>query len=629
MRNSCLASILGLALLFSCQPVNEDITPGGGPEEPSDTTAVWIPEGYFADSVSVAALWSDKFAHEGSIASASDVKYMRWLVDGVPAGAYDKSLRKPSAGLRYECVGEDYVRFVSEADGYAFSYPSSLGLEPDYTLPKYAQKFESEDLSLRITLERVTPYTPNEYYYGIYTGEWLSRYIANKTYVSSNGFAYFEERVENDENLLPGYSTTIYSINARGLDKPYYKIALVRPLGQWSKFVFIVMKAANQKLIGNFDAVLQSLSVFSTYGTSKNYMPKQEPLPNPHWNAETARYYQKLLDQKTFDFGVFSFSMPDDSNESLETVRTRLRERKDQLEVVFGRSYEIMPTYTHLGWYGTHHYFPVSLAREFAGGDGFNGKPVLQFTYQITMNNNNVSAANTTNVSTPMFGVLLGKYDSYFRTLCSQIKDYGKPVLFRLNNEMNSDWTSYCGMMTLVDPEIFIQVWRHIYDIFEEEGVDNCIWIFNPIADSCPYSNWGEDLAYYPGNEYVQILGATNYVMGNSLPLNSFRSCYNQVFNENSAIFGSMPWIISEFACGSGGAVSGEEMRYADEQAEWVYDMFKEFASYDSYLKPFKGGVWFDCNDYDADGNTVNYLRLDAPQTLEAFKKGFELMYGE
>lgn len=628
MRSSFTVSILCLALLFSCRPVNEDVPPGGG-VEPSDTTEVRIPEGYFADSVSVAALWSDKFAHEGSIASASDVKYMKWLVDGVPAGGYDKSLRRPSADLRYEFVGEDYVRFVSEADGYAFSYPSSLGLEPDYTLPKYAQKFESEELSIRITLERVKPYTPNEYYYGIYTGEWLSRYIANKNYVSSNGFAYFEERVVDSEDLLPGCSTTIYSINARGLDKPYYKIALVRPLGQWSKFVFIVMKATNQKLIGNFDAVLQSLSIFSTYGSSKNYMPQQEPLPNPHWNEETARYYQKLLDQKTFDFGVFSFSMPGDNDENLETMRTKIRERKDYLESVFGRSYEIMPTYTHLGWYGTHHYFPLSLAREFAGGDGFNGKPVLQFTYQITMNNNNVSAANTTNVSTPMFGVLQGKYDSYFRTLCSQIKEYGKPVLFRLNNEMNSDWTSYCGMMTLVDPELFIQVWRHIYDIFTEEGVDNCIWIFNPIADSCPYSNWGEDLAYYPGNEYVQVLGATNYVMGNSLPLNSFRSCYSQVFNENSAIFGSMPWIISEFACGSGGATSGEEMRYADEQATWVYDMFREFAAYDSYLKPFKGGVWFDCNDYDSDGNTVNYLRLDAPQTLESFKKGFELMYGE
>ena len=209
MRSSFTVSILCLALLFSCRPVNEDVPPGGG-VEPSDTTEVRIPEGYFADSVSVAALWSDKFAHEGSIASASDVKYMKWLVDGVPAGGYDKSLRRPSADLRYEFVGEDYVRFVSEADGYAFSYPSSLGLEPDYTLPKYAQKFESEELSIRITLERVKPYTPNEYYYGIYTGEWLSRYIANKNYVSSNGFAYFEERVVDSEDLLPGCSHHLF-----------------------------------------------------------------------------------------------------------------------------------------------------------------------------------------------------------------------------------------------------------------------------------------------------------------------------------------------------------------------------------------------------------------------------------
>ena len=618
-HKSCLALLLALA--FACVPEQVDKP---GPQEPPVEPPVEQ-----GDSLT-AALWRSDFADSATVASASDVLYCKWMVDGVAQENYDKALRRPSADLRYEFVGEEYVRFVSEGDGYAVSLPRSLELEADYTIPKYAQKFVSEDVSLRITLERVTPYTPNEYYYGIYTGEWLSRYIANKTYVNSNGFSYFEQRVENDEQLLPGYSTTIYSINARGLDLPYYKIALVRPLGQWSKFAFIVMKAKNQKLIEHFDTVLHSLSIFSSYGTSKNCMPSQQALPNPDWNAETARYYQKLLDQKTFDFGVFSFSMCDDGDENLESVRSKIRARKEQLEGVFGRSYEIMPTYTHLGWYGTHHYFPVSLAEEFAGGDGFNGKPVLQFTYQITMNNNNVSAWNTTNVSTPMFGVLQGKYDSYFRTLASQIKAYGHPVLFRLNNEMNSDWTSYCGMMTLVDPEIFIEVWRHIYELFREEGVDNCIWIFNPIADSCPFSNWGEDLAYYPGNEYVQALGATNYVMGNSVPFNSFRSSYTQVFNENRAVFASMPWIISEFACGCGGASSGEECRFSAEQSQWVSDMFGDFADYEvhPYLAPFKGGVWFDCNDVDGDGNTVNYLRLDCQETLDAFASGFALMYG-
>ena len=61
-----------------------------------------------------------------------------------------------------------------------------------------------------------------------------------------------------------------------------------------------------------------------------------------------------------------------------------------------------------------------------------------------------------------MFDILRGVYDEDFRKLASAIKAYGYPVLFRLNNEMNTDWTSYCGMMTLCDPEIFILTWRYL-----------------------------------------------------------------------------------------------------------------------------------------------------------------------
>ena len=195
---------------------------------------------------------------------------------------------------------------------------------------------------------------------------------------------------------------------------------------------------------------------------------------------------------------------------------------------------------------------------------------------------------------------------------------------------MNTDWTSYCGMMTLCDPEIFILTWRYLYDIFESEGVDNCIWIFNPNAVSCPYSRWGEDLAYYPGDAYVQALGVTNYEMGNNVPFESFWDRYTLVYNTNKELFSQMPWIISEFACGSGGATTGEEMRNGHYQAEWVRGMFQDFLNYDSnpYLHPLKGGVWFNCNDY-AGEQTTNFLRLDPAltETLDAFRWGFKEMY--
>lgn len=609
---------------------NEIPGPGGEEEGGGKEPPIEIPEGYIADTSSIASLWKDKFAC-GAFASAQDVEMLRWLVNGQVVSSYDKSLIKANNDLRYEFVGKDSVRFVSESDGYALSLPKSAGLKADYTLAKYAQKFENEDISIRVTLEKVDPYPATEYYYGIYTGEWLDRYISNSKYITQNNMLSLDPMVKGDESIIEGYSVNIYSINAVGLDKPYYKIALVRPLGQWSKFGFLLFKANSLEHYKSFDDILKSFRIFSSTGTSKNFLPSQQALPNPKWNSETKAYYRKLLDQKTFDFGVFTYSMPGDNDETMQSQGDKIQAEKDRLEAVFGKPYDIMPTYTHIAWYDFTMEFPCTLADRLAGGNGFNSKPVLQFTYQFTTNNNNVSAANTSSNRTPMFDILRGKYDGQFRKLAQDIKAYSHPVLFRLNNEMNSDWTSYCGMITLCDPEIFIQTWRYLYEIFEQEGVDNCIWIFNPIAQSCPYSKWGENLAYYPGNEYVQALGVTNYEMGNNLPFTSFRDRYTAVYNTNRAIFSEMPWIISEFACGSGGATSGEEMRNQSAQAEWVRGMFQDFLDYDShpYLHPLKGGVWFSANDYSGE-QTTNYLRLDASleETLAAFTWGFSEMYG-
>mgnify|MGYP003511909514 CR=1 FL=1 len=129
---------------------------------------------------------------------------------------------------------------------------------------------------------------------------------------------------------------------------------------------------------------------------------------------------------------------------------------------------ELAPTYTHLGFYDTDTHFPLTAAKLIAEGNGFNNLPVLQYTLQYTRNNNNLSIYNTTDNYTPVYDVLRGEYDDYFRYNASLIKQYGKPVLFRLNNEMNTDWTSYSGIMTLLDPDIFKLTWQYLYNIFEE-----------------------------------------------------------------------------------------------------------------------------------------------------------------
>ena len=626
MRKSLWFIALAFALA-ACQP---QVKPQPKPDP--DPTPDPVPEDktLIVDREVIGKMWKAAFADEEGIARADDISSARWSVDGIYKNTFRTGWRTTSADSRFEFYSEESLRFVSEGDGYAVSIPLDLNPVPDYTLAKYAQKFSSDRFSLRVTLEHVTPYTPNEHYYGVYTGEWLDRYISNQMYVNQNGLRYMTETVKDNETLIPGYSVNIYSINAQGLSLPLYKIALVRPLGQWSKFGFLVYKCSSDADMLKFARILKSFRVIEPYGRSKNFLPAQEARPNPRWNDETKAYYQKLLTQNTLDFGVFSASMVQSTSDSYATNHAKIAAEKERLETAFGHGYEIMPTYSHLAWYTSVHYFPSEMAEEFAGGNGFNGKPVLQFSYQYTTNNNNVNPSNTTNCSTPMFDILRGEYDEVLRDLAVKIKAYGHPVLFRLNNEMNTDWTSYCGMMTLCDPDIFIDTWKYLYNIFEEVGVDNCIWIFNPVAVSCPYSNWSEDLAYYPGNDYVQILGLTAYESGNSLPFTSFRDHYMKLYSKSCAIFGSMPWVISEFGCGAGGAASGEEKRNAAQQAAWVSDMFSDFLSRSSYpyLQPIKGAVWFSANDYSGN-QTTNYFELssDLTETLDAFRNGFAKMY--
>ena len=622
--------VLLLALsVAACQ--DGPLDDGGDPYTPEqkDTTIVTPPEPVdetaHTDHNIIKIFWKPDFAYE-DISSVADLEFARYCVNGEYMATVDPSQKGGGNDYRYEFHGKESMRFVSASDGYAITVPKDNGLSVDYTLGAYGMKFNYESACLRVTLETVKPYSQDEHGYGIYTGEWLDRYISNGRFISTNNLQYYESPICNDETLIEGYDVTIYSIlvkDAKYLDYPYYKIAIIRKTGQWARFGLLVYKSAEREN-RRFEEMVKSFRQLSSRtGTPKVFVPEHKCLPDPDWNAATAAYYDKLLNQKHFDFGVFSYSMSDSGSDDFEYQRERIRAEKERLESEegIGCTYGIMPTYSHLAWYDRKHYFPTEMAEEFAGGDGFNGKPVLQFTYQFTTNNNNVGG-----LSTPMFDILRGEWDEYFVGLAKDIKAYGKPVLFRLNNEMNTDWTSYCGMVTLLDPDIFIATWRHLYRIFKDNGVDNCIWIFNPIAVSCPYSNWGENLPYYPGNEYVQALGLTNYEMGNSLPMESFHSRYTLVWNTNKAIFGSIPWIISEFACGSGGGTTGEPKRNAHQQAEWVRGMFNDFAAYDSnpYLHNIKGAVWFSCNDWSGD-QVTNYLALDSDltETLAAFREGF------
>ena len=209
-----------------------------------------------------------------------------------------------------------------------------------------------------------------------------------------------------------------------------------------------------------------------------------------------------------------------------------------------------------------------------------------------------------------IYDVLDGVYDEYLIKYAKDIKALDIPILFRLNNEMNGDWCCYCDYHYSKDAELYVKYWQYIYNVFKERGVDNLLWVWNPNSKSFPNFSWNKDLVYYPGDEYVDIIGLTAYNTGNYYAgeyWTSFYELYDELYNEYSRIF-EKPFMITEFACSS----------YGGDKAKWVNDMFDTIKNYPK----IKVAIWWSYIDYDTNGNEARIYCIDRPKkVLDVFKK--------
>ncbi len=306
-------------------------------------------------------------------------------------------------------------------------------------------------------------------------------------------------------------------------------------------------------------------------------------------SPETQKLYDELTNGDTLKWGIFTSDAYENlGNSSMEKLESEL-----------GRPFDAALVYRHFT-----HSFPT----EFMEGNYQAGR-VVELTYQTTTNNNEDMTAHT-----PFLDLYRGECDDEIRAFARDAAAWGHPFLFRLDNEMNSDWTSYSGVVNLSDPQLYIAVWQRIYRIFQEEGVNNCLWIYNPNDRNAPPCKWNDSLAYYPGNEYVHLLGVTGYNNGTyytkwNEQWRDFKTIYDEIWNLYSPHFSRFPWIITEFASSS----------YGGDKAAWIDEMFAHIGDYPN----IKLAVWFSAADYDGDTPARPYWLDETPETLAAFKRGF------
>lgn len=114
----------------------------------------------------------------------------------------------------------------------------------------------------------------------------------------------------------------------------------------------------------------------------------------------------------------------------------------------------------------------------------------------------------------PEFGnaaIAAGEKDAYIRSFAESIAKSGLKVYVRYAHEMNGDWYPWSR-----DPAKYVAAWRRVVDIFREVGADNAVFVYsiNPSVFE-PVAGWEANVKrYWPGDDYVDLLGATMISFG-------------------------------------------------------------------------------------------------------------------
>jgi hypothetical protein len=469
-------------------------------------------------------------------------------------------------------LGNGWNRYKDHSQGFSLLYPENM--EVDVSLSSIRTLISDANTRLEIYHDIfASGNTPSAQAYINYS----NRFINNRTdhkilencYLTVNDFQVhllrWERaklaRVKNDHN---------HYVSAEIVVSPTEVYTLV-----WE----------STRSITGYMEVLESFQTIPRFGSPglwKKFAPAES-----NWNEETQQWFDKYFGEKAqLTWGIFEYTAP--------ASFTFL----NQLEKRFEYEFPVLLHYQHIN---SNAPLPV-LEQAYREGR------IVELTLQTSADV--LSAAENQRL---LYEILAGTYDPYLYNYARQVKEFGHPVLFRLNNEMNGDWCTYSSYYTSKDPDLFIALWRYVYEIFEKVGADNVIWVWNPHDGSFPDFKWNHAFLYYPGDEYVDVVGLTGYNTGTYYPGEKWREfahIYDPLYRLYSSVF-EHPFMITEFGSNS---VGGDKVA-------WIEGMF---AAIDQFPR-IKVAVWWNGIDWDAQMNPARIYRIDENNAvLDAFARGLK-----
>ena len=120
--------------------------------------------------------------------------------------------------------------------------------------------------------------------------------------------------------------------------------------------------------------------------------------------------------------------------------------------------------------------------------------------------------------------IIDGDFDSELTQWAIDAANTNTSLLAEFGTEVNGSWfpwngvynggatTTNYGDPNLPDgPERFRDAYRHIIDICRNNGATNITWFFHVDAEGQPDEDWNKIANYYPGDDYIDWVGASVY----------------------------------------------------------------------------------------------------------------------
>jgi hypothetical protein len=104
-----------------------------------------------------------------------------------------------------------------------------------------------------------------------------------------------------------------------------------------------------------------------------------------------------------------------------------------------------------------------------------------------------------------------GSQDGFLVSYAQQVRAYRHPVVISVAHEMNGSW--YSWGYHHVTPAQFIAAWRHIVDVFRQQGADNVTWMWTVNAYADAPSLTSNATLWWPGDDYVDWVGVDGHYL--------------------------------------------------------------------------------------------------------------------